>query len=92
LLTELKAAFLNKTLKLIANPNFTDKDHVKPEALNQAFEDHIRESTNPSVTVLEFFKMKKQPHKLALHLNTCINKKLNKVDFTEITDLVITLA
>ncbi len=57
-LTELTAALSNETLKWIANKDFTDEDRVNPEVLVQAFEDHIRESTNPTVTVVELFTMK----------------------------------
>ena len=86
-LTELTAALSNDTLKWIANRDFSNRDRNNSEALIQAFEDHIRESTNPTVTVVELFTMKRQPHETADHLNARINEKLNEVDFTVITDL-----
>ena len=86
-LTELTAALSNETLKWIANKDFSDEDRVNPEVLVQAFEDHIRESTNPTVTVVELFTMKRHPHETADHLNARINEKLNEVDFSVITDI-----
>ena len=86
-LTELTAALSNDTLKWIANRDFTDTERNDAEALIQAFEDHIRESTNPTVTVVELFTMKRTPHETADHLNARINEKLNQVDFAVITDI-----
>jgi hypothetical protein len=74
-------------LKWIANHDFSDTDRNNPTVLIKAFEAHIKESTNPAVTVMELFTMKRHPHKTADHLNARINEKLNEVDFTAITDL-----
>jgi hypothetical protein len=86
-LTELTAALSDETLKWIANRDFTQEERANPDALVQAFEDHIRESTNPTVTVVELFTMKRHQHETADHLNARINEKLNEVDFSVITDI-----
>ena len=86
-LTELTAALSNNTLQWIANRDFSDEDRADPEVLIQAFEAYIKESTNPTVTVVELFTMKRQPHESADRLNARINEKLNKVDFDVITDI-----
>jgi hypothetical protein len=36
---------------------------------------------------VELFTMKRHPHEMVDHLNARINEKLNKIDFTVITDL-----
>jgi hypothetical protein len=61
-LTELVGAFSNETMKWIANCDFSDADRNNPVAIIQALGDHIKESTNPTVTVVELFTMKRQPH------------------------------
>jgi hypothetical protein len=86
-LTELTAALSNDTLKWLANRDFTNEDRHDPEALIKAFEDHIRESTNPTVTVVELFTMKRHQHESADRLNARIKEKLNEVDFSVITDI-----
>jgi hypothetical protein len=53
----------------------------------KAFEEHIRESTNQIVTVVELFTMKHYQHEYADRLNVCINEKLNEVDFSVICDI-----
>jgi hypothetical protein len=77
----------NDTMKWIANRDLSDVTWHDPAALNQAFEDHIKESSNPTVTIVELFTMKRHPHETADHLNARINEKLNQVDSTVITDL-----
>jgi hypothetical protein len=41
-LTELTTALSNDTLKWITNRNFPDEDRQDPDALINAFEEHIR--------------------------------------------------
>jgi O-acetyl-ADP-ribose deacetylase (regulator of RNase III) len=81
------AALSNETLKLIANRDFIDKEGKNQKGLIQAFKGYIRESSNPTVTVVELFTMKRHPHETADNLNARINEKLNQIDFTVITDI-----
>ena len=86
-LTELTAALSNDTLTWIANRDLTDEDRKDPEALIASFEAYIKESTNPLVTVVELFTMKRHALESADKLHARINEKLNKVDFSVIKDI-----
>ena len=86
-LTELTSALSNATLQWIANRDFTPEDRKDPDALIAAFEAYIKDQSNPTVTVVELFTMKRYTHESADALHARINEKLNKVDFSVITDI-----
>ena len=77
----------NDTLQWIANRDLTDEERIDPDTLIAAFEAYIKESTNPLVTVVELFTMKRHAHESADKLHARINEKLNKVDFSVIKDI-----
>jgi hypothetical protein len=57
------------------------------EGILDYIEEHIKESTNPIVEVVELLTMKRFSSESADHLNAGIQDKINQCDFSKVTDV-----
>jgi hypothetical protein len=84
---DLKAALTDNTLRWLTYREMPDADRSNPEMVIKQMEDHIKESINPIVAVIELVTMKRYPNESADHLNARINEKLAQCDFTGVHDI-----
>ena len=84
---ELKAALTDNTIRWLSYREMTEQDKLDPEIILKHMEDHIRESINPIVAVVELVTMKRYANETADHLNARIKEKLAQCDFTEVSDI-----
>ena len=87
LMGDLTSALTDNTLRWILHRDMPEEDRSDAEKVIQAIEDHIKESTNPVVAVVELITMKRYPNETADHLNARINEKLTQCDTSSITDV-----
>ena len=87
LMTYLKSALTDNTLRWIKHQDIPDETRKSTEGILDYIAEHIKESTNPIVAVVELLTMKKFPSETADHLNARIQDKLNQCDFSKVTDI-----
>ena len=84
---DLKAALTDNTLRWLTYREMPPADKSNPDMVLKQMEDHIKDSINPIVTVIELVTLKRYPNETADHLNARINEKLGQCDFTGVTDI-----
>ena len=87
LMTYLKSSLTDNTLRWLKHQDISDADRKSTKKVLDIFEDHIKESTNPIVAVVELLTMKRYQSETADHLNARIQDKLNQCDFSGVTDM-----
>jgi hypothetical protein len=83
----LKSAFTDNTLRWLKHQDIPEQTRKSTEGILDYIEEHIKESTNPIVAVVELLTMKRFSSESADHLNAQIQDKLNQCDFSKVTDV-----
>ena len=86
LMTYLKSSLTDNTLRWLKHQDISEEDRKSTEKILNIFDEHIKESTNPIVAVVELLTMKRYPSESADHLNARIQDKLNQCEFSKVTD------